>query len=86
VFILETCAECVERRAECRCHQCEVLYCAHCFTKVRKKHLLVCCVRVDQRFGFADCPRDLFAYLSNARYYVVVRVKLCDAAGLSISD
>lgn len=32
----ETCAECVERTAECRCHQCDVLYCDRCFTKVHK--------------------------------------------------
>ncbi|GFG33030.1 hypothetical protein Cfor_00045 [Coptotermes formosanus] len=30
------CAECVERTAEYRCHQCEVLYCGQCFTKVHK--------------------------------------------------
>lgn len=33
---IEVCAECVERTAECRCHQCEVLYCGLCFTKVHK--------------------------------------------------
>jgi len=34
VFLLELCVECVERTAECRCHQCDVLYCDQCFTKV----------------------------------------------------
>lgn len=32
----DICAECVEQTAKWKCHQCEVLYCDHCFTVVHK--------------------------------------------------